>query len=321
MRLKANLDVWRRGVMHYAPTVILLVVLLLSATAFAQDEDRPYMGIRLAPDGVVGIIVTEVVADAPADAAGIEANDILVTIDGEFLTANNAIDLIGEFSPGDTASFELLRDDETLTIDVTFDVFPEEEPEIEGTEEATSQRPRLGVAIDVIDGDGALVTVVAPDTAADDAGIETGDIITAVDGEPIANPNELIALIGEYSPGDVIEITLLRDEEEMTLEAELGAAPADDVPVFVPIPDGITFDAESATWTVSGDALAEYDIENGDVITAINAETIENPVDAFNVLQDVILDSGATLTVMREDDELEIEVPVDVMISLAAVVE
>lgn len=308
--------------------VILIAVLAtMSGLAAAQEDDRPYMGIRLAPDGTVGIVVTEVVEGAPAEAAGITENDVLVTLEGEFLTADNALDVIGQYSPGDIVAFALLRDGETITVDLTFGTFPEEtpEPDADGTEEADNDRPqqaRLGVGVAPAEDDsGVFITGVGPDTAASEAGIEEGDIITAFDGTDVTGPEQLIDLIADYSPDDEVTVTVLRGDEILTLDVTLGAAPADDSQVFAPVPDGILYDPETAQWTVSGNALADEGLENGDVITAVNGEPVTSALDAFELLQTTMFDNGATLTVVRGDAELEIDVPTEVVATLAALVQ
>lgn len=69
---------------------------------------------------------------------------------------------------------------------------------------------------------GAYVAEVADDGPADQAGIEQGDIITAVDGESITSADSLLVAIREHSEGDVIKVTYNRDGKEDTVEVTLG---------------------------------------------------------------------------------------------------
>jgi S1-C subfamily serine protease len=55
--------------------------------------------------------------------------------------------------------------------------------------------------------DGATVTDVGSNTPAEDAGIETGDTITALDGEPVGSGEELRTLLHRYHPGDRVRVT------------------------------------------------------------------------------------------------------------------
>lgn len=68
---------------------------------------------------------------------------------------------------------------------------------------------------------GAGISYVAEGGAADEAGIEVGDVIIAIDNTEINTSSALTAALTAYSAGDSIEITLMRDGEEMTLTVVL----------------------------------------------------------------------------------------------------
>lgn len=72
-------------------------------------------------------------------------------------------------------------------------------------------------------GQGAIITSVQPDSPADVAGIVTGDIVLSVDGAPIDGQIGLVAAIRDGSPGQVVEIIILRKGERVTLTATLVA--------------------------------------------------------------------------------------------------
>ena len=72
---------------------------------------------------------------------------------------------------------------------------------------------------------GALITRVVNDSAADDAGLEEGDIIVEFDGRTIRGPQGLVKQIRSLDPGDDVSITVLRDGRELTLDVELGERP------------------------------------------------------------------------------------------------
>jgi 2-alkenal reductase len=74
---------------------------------------------------------------------------------------------------------------------------------------------------------GVYVGDVAPDSPAADAGIEPGDIITAIDGEEIDQTHPLEEFLFEYAPGDTVELTIQRGDEEMNVEVTFGERPAD----------------------------------------------------------------------------------------------
>ena len=74
--------------------------------------------------------------------------------------------------------------------------------------------------------DGALVAEPSPNSPAVKAGIKSGDLIVAVNGERIANARELTRRIGSMSPGNSVKLTLLKGGSERTVNLTLGELPA-----------------------------------------------------------------------------------------------
>ena len=68
---------------------------------------------------------------------------------------------------------------------------------------------------------GAYVADVSEDGAAAAAGIQQGDLITAINGQSIRNPSELLEVLGRKRPGDDVEVGYYRDGETKTTRATL----------------------------------------------------------------------------------------------------
>jgi Do/DeqQ family serine protease len=68
---------------------------------------------------------------------------------------------------------------------------------------------------------GALITDVAPGSAAEEAGLQVDDIIVAVDGERIDNNQDLATAVGLKGPGDRVRIEYMRDGKRETTMAKL----------------------------------------------------------------------------------------------------
>lgn len=86
----------------------------------------------------------------------------------------------------------------------------------------------LGVEGDFVETEGragALITSVTPGTAADEAGIQVDDVIIFLDGVEIQGITDLAAQVRAHRPGDTVELILLRDGEEITMEVTLGVRP------------------------------------------------------------------------------------------------
>jgi serine protease Do len=79
----------------------------------------------------------------------------------------------------------------------------------------------LGVGHELTD-DGVRVTGVLEGTAADSAGIQTGDIIRQVNDVTIRNPMELNEAVGNQDPGTKIRLQLQRKDRTIDAEAVLG---------------------------------------------------------------------------------------------------
>ena len=78
---------------------------------------------------------------------------------------------------------------------------------------------------------GAVVAEVESGDPADQAGIETGDIIIAVDDKAMGEDRDLAALIGSQKPGDEVVVTIVRpgdDPQLMSLEVTLGSGTNDE---------------------------------------------------------------------------------------------
>lgn len=84
----------------------------------------------------------------------------------------------------------------------------------------TGRRAMLGISISDSP-EGVRVDGVTPDGPAAESGIETGDVIIAMDGASLTgeSPSELlIAQMGNVAPGDTVALTLVRDGEERDVE-------------------------------------------------------------------------------------------------------
>lgn len=81
----------------------------------------------------------------------------------------------------------------------------------------------LGVGLDerTDGGRGALISEVADGSPAADAGLEAGDVVVATDGTPVDGQAAFIAAIRDKSPGDAIDIVVLRGGTRVTLTATL----------------------------------------------------------------------------------------------------
>ncbi len=87
----------------------------------------------------------------------------------------------------------------------------------------TDLTPQMVQGMSLETTNGVLVTAIFPDSPADVAGIQTGDIIVAIDSVPVRNMDELTSYLGEYnSPGDETVIEVIRGTTTLEITIEIG---------------------------------------------------------------------------------------------------
>jgi len=83
--------------------------------------------------------------------------------------------------------------------------------------------PELREAFDLKNGQqGVLITGVAEDSEAEEAGIKAGDVITAVDGRATSSGGQLRSQIGIKGVGDKVELSLIREGKAKKLQVGIG---------------------------------------------------------------------------------------------------
>ncbi|WP_028569472.1 S1C family serine protease [Salinispora tropica] len=84
--------------------------------------------------------------------------------------------------------------------------------------------PTLGVSVTAAEGGGALVAAVLPDSAAERAGFQQGDVITRFGDKVIADSEDLVAVVQAGKVGDRVDVTYKRNNVEATATVTLAEA-------------------------------------------------------------------------------------------------
>jgi putative serine protease PepD len=88
-------------------------------------------------------------------------------------------------------------------------------------------RPFLGVSTGATPtGTGAVVSSVVPGGPADKAGLQPGDVIETIDGQPVADPSAVSTLVGARHAGDRMQVQVLRGGQSLSIGVRLGVRPA-----------------------------------------------------------------------------------------------
>ncbi len=143
----------------------------------------------------------------------------LVNIRGEVIGINTAVARGDTTSSANNIGFAISVD-EVLAVLEQLRAQAAGEPRLEGF---------LGVSLEARSdgGAGSIISSVQPGSPANEAGIRVGDIVLAVDGEPVNGQAGLVAAIRDRSPEDSLTIDLVRDGERLSVTAVLVARPQD----------------------------------------------------------------------------------------------
>jgi serine protease Do len=204
-------------------------------------------------------------------------------------------------------------------------------------------RGRLGVTVQGINQtlaksfgmqntNGALVSSVEPGGPAAKAGVQPGDVIVSVEGQPVADSNSLPAQVAGLSPGSSAKIQVWRDKSTKDLTVKVGSlsdakvasansgddgnsdsASAQDARLGVAVRPLTPEEKQSASLSrgllvqQAGGAAENAGIQAGDVILAVNGQ----PVTTVQQLKTMVAHAGDSIALLIQRDDSQIFVPVD----------
>ncbi|MEQ1746708.1 MAG: PDZ domain-containing protein [Saprospiraceae bacterium] len=191
---------------------------------FPQIEltERPILGVY-ENDGANtdGMVIKSVIPGKGAEAAGLQEGDVVIRVDGKTVTGSGTLrNALTERKPGEQVTVVYLRDGKDIrtTIKLSAD---------RGVFSHKIERDPCKVFIGVyttanaLEGrTGARVTGVIDDTPAKQSGIQPGDVILALNGQPVSNHTDLLRERNKNKPGDNFTLTVLRDGETMEIDAK-----------------------------------------------------------------------------------------------------
>ena len=198
-----------------------------------------------------GAIVNEVLGDSPADEAGIDDGDVIISFDGQKVwDQDDLLDFIDEKEAGDLVAIELVRDGKNLTVDVELG----KRQRSRGLFSSRTKRQRgnnfrfvpgrgkvrhvgfssgyVGVSLTTLSeqladyfgvkGDiGVLITEISEDSPAEKAGLKAGDVIIAIGDEEISDYSDVKEIVSESDEGDKLTFTILRNKRQQKIEVEV----------------------------------------------------------------------------------------------------
>jgi len=193
---------------------------------------RGMLGVRitdLTPDIVealdlevsAGAVVSSVEPDSPAQAEGIEAGDVIVAVDEHIIkSASDLRNTIGLTRAGEEVTIGLVRENRRLDFDVRIGnagttaeagTKTDERSVLEGAQ--LSNIPESHEAYGEVQG--VLVSAIEQGSRAYRSGLEAGDIITAVNRQPVSSRSQMLALLEDIS--GTVALNIRRGEQLLFL--------------------------------------------------------------------------------------------------------
>jgi hypothetical protein len=229
-----------------------------SAGEASAGGEQGYMGVKLGPIPEAlaahlkdprGSIVEDVLPGSPADKAGLQDLDLIVSLNGQALGSPNEVrDRVRGTKPGETVKLGILRGNQEMTLEVTLGAQPPALPE-----PRRNERPRkgfLGIAAAEVpsvlahhlalgERSGVIVGDVVKGSPAEAAGVEMNDVVTAVDGNELKGVQDFMKVLSGKKAGDGMKIDFIHRGEKKGAEVKLGEWPKDmpaPLPGFGPMP-------------------------------------------------------------------------------------
>ncbi|RMD92825.1 MAG: DegQ family serine endoprotease [Calditrichaeota bacterium] len=162
-----------------------------------------------------GAIVSEVVADSPAEKAGLQVQDVILAINGEPVKDGTSLrNKVASLAPGTVVSLKIYRDGKEKTVKVELGELPEETQVAKTKSETTYEK--IGFTVANVTSDlarqynlepsarGVVITRVNPNSEAYAAGLREGALITQVNRQRVRNVREFNRIVSRLHSGDAI---------------------------------------------------------------------------------------------------------------------
>ncbi len=199
-----------------------------------QDVDRN-LADSFGLDRPRGALIAQVGQDSPAERAGLQSGDIIVSFAEETIeTSADLPHVVGLIAPGTEVTAVIVREGEEQKIRV----------EVGGLGADEVARVTTGVAADgslsllgmtIIEAEpamlsdlglagGVVISEVEPDSPADQAGVRAGDILTRFGSQPVSRVDDLSEVADDLTPGSSVPARLIRGRSPLFIGIRIPSA-------------------------------------------------------------------------------------------------
>ena len=188
--------------------------------------DHGYLGIAMndvTPDNAhffnlqdaSGAIVSQVTPDSPAASAGLKQGDVISELNGKKILNGSELQVaVSEDRPGTKIALGVIRDGKLTTVNLTVGEFHgKNDVESADGDGGPQNNGKLGISVGDLTADarqqihapeqlhGVVVQQVRPNSPADDAGLQAGDVIVEIDRKPAASASQFVSEIHNSPAG------------------------------------------------------------------------------------------------------------------------
>jgi serine protease Do len=203
---------------------------------YTGGEVDQTMARALGIENARGVIVSRVEDEGPADKAGLQPRDVVVSLnDDEIRNWDSFRTSIASKKPGDTITLGIIRDQENMTLEITLEKRPEEQMAFADPQQSESLQERIGFNVLGMDAsirnqlnvgneiEGVVVQDVSESSNAFERGLRSEDIITQVKQKKVESRSDFYSEIEKaIEAGDeVILLTIFRNGLEQYIAFEL----------------------------------------------------------------------------------------------------
>ncbi len=176
-----------------------------------------------------GIFVRTVVANGPAEKAGVKEQDVLTSINGKQITkGQDLIDLVADSPLGSKVRVGLIRDKKPMTLDVViadrtklFANVPGGNAPDEPEAEPNTSQMKFGMSVQDLrsidrqnmgykGSGGVLIASIEPGSFADDIGLQKDDVIVELNRQKVSSREDIRRIQGTLKPGDAVAFQVMR---------------------------------------------------------------------------------------------------------------
>ena len=199
-----------------------------------QDVDRN-LADSFGLDRPRGALIAQVGQDSPAERAGLQSGDIIVSFAEETIeTSADLPHVVGLIAPGTEVTAVIVREGEEQTIRVEVGgLGADEVARVTTGVAADGSLSLLGMTITEADpvmlsdlglAGGVVISEVEPDSPADQAGVRAGDILTRFGSQPVSRVGDLSGVVDELTPGSSVPARLIRGRSPLFIGIRIPSA-------------------------------------------------------------------------------------------------